>query len=272
MNDFSNVTQGWTRYFADRVQALLEFIPHCEIDRLRKSFVRRLGIYPNISASRHKESAGFSLEAHHSSSRRSTRGGCDMKFRYLGFFLLMATLGFAQANNSDGDAAFQKLSALVGDWEGKYEWTGGRPGGELKASYYLTGNSSALVENLIMGGVPSMTTVYHLDNGDLRATHFCAAKNQPRLKASKIDLSNGTITFALVDVTNVSSLAAPFVHGLDVQLAGGDRLELTFHFENAGKKSDEHITLKRVAKTSSRRRLKPTLNPMVRLPRHCAPG
>jgi hypothetical protein len=91
-----------------------------------------------------------------------------------------------------------------------------------------------------------MTTVYHLDNGDLRATHFCAAKNQPRLKASKIDLTKGTITFALVDVTNVPSLAAPFVHGLDVQLSDADHLELTFHFENAGKKSEEHITLKRV--------------------------
>jgi hypothetical protein len=144
----------------------------------------------------------------------------------------------------------RKLSALVGDWEGHYEWTGGRPGGELKASYYLMGNSSALVENLIMAGVPSMTTVYHLDNGDLRMTHFCAAKNQPRLKAGKIDLTKGRIEFALVDVTNVPSLAAPFVHGLDVQLAGDDKVELTFHFENAGKKSDEHITLKRVVAKS----------------------
>ena len=173
-----------------------------------------------------------------------------MNFRYFGLLLLLSSIGFAQATPPDGDAAFKKLSALVGDWEGHYEWTGGRPGGELKASYYLTGNSSALVENLIMGGVPTMTTVYHLDNGDLRATHFCAAKNQPRLKAEKIEMTKGTIQFALVDVTNVKSLAAPFVHGLDVQLADADHLELTFHFENAGKKSDEHITLKRVGGNS----------------------
>ena len=173
-----------------------------------------------------------------------------MKFYYLSLFLFIASLGSAQTKGPDGDAAFQKLSAAVGDWEGHYEWTGGRPGGDLKASYYLTGNSSALVENLIMGGAPSMTTVYHLDNGDLRATHYCAAKNQPRLKAEKIDMTKGTIQFALVDVTNVKSLAAPFVHGLDVQLSDADHLELTFHFENAGKKSDEHITLKRVAAKS----------------------
>jgi hypothetical protein len=98
-----------------------------------------------------------------------------------------------------------------------------------------------------MEGVPTMTSVYHLDNADLRMTHFCAAKNQPRLKASKLDLANRTISFAFLDVTNVSSLAAPFVHGLDIQWVGPDQLALTFHFEAGGKKSDEHITLKRVA-------------------------
>jgi hypothetical protein len=171
-----------------------------------------------------------------------------MKFRFVGLFLLVATVGFAQAGAADSEAAgaFKKLSALAGDWEGKYEWTGGRAGGTLKASYYLTGNSSALVENLIMEGVPTMTSVYHLDNSDLRMTHFCAAKNQPRLKASKIDMAKGVISFAFVDVTNVPSLAAPFVHGLDVELRGPDQLALTFHFEAAGKKSDEHIMLQRV--------------------------
>ena len=174
-----------------------------------------------------------------------------MKFRYLGIFLLMATIGFAQAKSSDGDAAFQKLSALVGDWEGTYEWTGARhDSGKMNVHYYLTGNGSALVEDLSTGDAPSMTSVYHLDNGDLRATHFCGARNQPRLKADKIDLAKSTVEFSLVDVTNVKSMAAPFVHGLDIQLRGDDKLELTFHFENAGKKSDEHITLKRVGAVS----------------------
>jgi len=174
-----------------------------------------------------------------------------MRHRCLGLFLLLTAIGFAQAKSSDGEAAFQKLSALVGDWEGPYQWTGARSdSGKMKVHYYMTGASSALVEDLSTGDTPSMTTVYHLANSDLRATHFCAAHNQPRLKASNINLAKGTIEFGFVDVTNVTSLAAPFVHGLDVHLADADHLELTFHFENAGKKSDEHITLKRVAKTS----------------------
>jgi hypothetical protein len=172
----------------------------------------------------------------------------SMKIRHAAWFLLLASLGFAQSSTTTGEAAFQKLSALVGDWQGSYEWTGARhDGGKMNVHYYLTGNGSALVEDLSTGDTPSMTTVYHLDNGDLRLTHYCAARNQPRLKATKIDLGKGTMEFTFVDVTNVPSLAAPFVHGLDVKVANADQLELTFHFESAGKKSDEHISLKRMS-------------------------
>jgi hypothetical protein len=86
------------------------------------------------------------------------------------------------------------------------------------------------------------------DNSDLRLTHFCGTKNQPRLKAKEIDLAKGRIDFELVDVTNVSLPAAPFVHGLEVEYSKPDQLGLTFHFEAAGKKSDEHIRRKRIVK------------------------
>jgi len=168
-----------------------------------------------------------------------------MKVWWTGFLVLVATFGFAQASGSDAKDAFQTLSTLAGDWEGTYEWTGARKdAGKMNAHYYLTGNGSALVEDLSNGGAPS---VYHLDNADLRVTHFCAARNQPRLKASKIDTAKKAIEFSFVDVTNVTSMGAPFVHGLSVELASPDQLNLTFHFEAAGKKSDEHIALKRVA-------------------------
>jgi hypothetical protein len=170
-----------------------------------------------------------------------------MRLGSLTLVLLVAALANAQPPGSDALAGFQQLSALEGSWEGQYEWTGARTGtGKMDATNYLTGNSSALVENLLMEGVPVMTSVYHLDNSDLRVTHFCAARNQPRLKASRIDLPRKEIDFALVDVTNVPSLDAPFVHGLEVRFAGPDQVSLTFLFESAGKKSSERIDLKRV--------------------------
>ncbi len=92
----------------------------------------------------------------------------------------------SQAQDGRGATAFGQLKSLAGDWEGTYEWTGTGAGGSMTATYSLSGNGSAVVETLTMGGVPGMTSVYHLDGADLRMTHFCAAQNQPRLKAHRI--------------------------------------------------------------------------------------
>ena len=92
-----------------------------------------------------------------------------------------------------------------------------------------------------------MTTVYHADGPDLRMTHYCGARNQPRLKASKIDLAGGALDFAFVDATNLSAPDAPHVTGLEVRFGDADRLTLVFLFEGAGKSSRERISLHRVS-------------------------
>lgn len=53
--------------------------------------------------------------------------------------------------------AFDKLRALSGDWAGTVAWTG-KSASNVSAHYYLTGNGSAVVEDLSNG----MTTLYHL--------------------------------------------------------------------------------------------------------------
>jgi hypothetical protein len=150
------------------------------------------------------------------------------------------------AAETPADHSFKHLKELVGDWEGTYEWSHGRTeSGKLKASYYLTGNGSALVENLIMGGSSMMTTVYHLDGHDLRMTHYCGAKNQPRLKASRIEES--VIEFAFVDVTN-AGVSPAYVNGCRIQFLEGDRLNLRFTFGGgSGNGAIENIVLTRVA-------------------------
>ena len=117
-----------------------------------------------------------------------------------------AAAAFAAPQASPGregpaPGALARLAALTGEWEGSFEWTGGRASrGAMGARYFTTGNGSAVVETLTVDGVPSMTTVYHLDGPDLRMTHYCAARNQPRLKASRIDLANGAIDFERISL------------------------------------------------------------------------
>jgi hypothetical protein len=174
---------------------------------------------------------------------------CRFAFTALVCFVLPCV---SQAQDSSGAAAFGQLKALAGDWEGTYEWTGARTAaGSMTATYYATGNGSALVENLIMEGIPVMTSVYHLDGADLRMTHFCAAQNQPRLKAERVDLAHGIIDFGFVDVTNLPSPDASHVDGLELRLIDSDHITVTFLFQSGDKESRERIVLKRVQRKAS---------------------
>jgi hypothetical protein len=170
-------------------------------------------------------------------------------------FNILAGLAVAcvsEAQDDSGATAFGKLKSLVGDWEGTYQWTGALTAtGSMNAAYYLTGNGSALVENLMMDGVPIMTSVYHLDGADLRMTHYCGAQNQPRLKVERIDLAHGAVDFGFVDITNLRSPDAPHVHGLELRLIDSNDITVTFLFQSGGKESRERIALRRVERKSS---------------------
>jgi hypothetical protein len=144
--------------------------------------------------------------------------------------------------------ALARLASLSGAWEGTFQWSGGRDArGPVRATYETTGNGSAVLERLVMDGVPSMMSAYHLDGADLRVTHYCAAKNQPRLRADRIDLAHGVLDFAFVDATNLASPDAPHVEGISLELRDADHVTLTFRFVIAGKTSLERLELARAA-------------------------
>jgi hypothetical protein len=159
---------------------------------------------------------------------------------------LWATTGALGGDENKAAKALEGIKSLAGDWAGTAEWTGARSGTyPMNASYYVTGNGSALVENLISEGSPVMTSVYHLDGADLRMTHFCGAQNQPRLKADQIDLTRGVINFVFIDITNLRSPDAPHVHGMEMRLMNPNRIVITFLFQNGNRESRERIDLNR---------------------------
>jgi hypothetical protein len=165
----------------------------------------------------------------------------------VGTIVCLGLAQISQAQDGRGATAFGQLKSLAGDWEGTYEWTGIGAGGSMTATYSLSGNGSAVVETLTMDGVPSMTSVYHLDGTDLRMTHFCAAQNQPRLQAHRIDPADGAIDFAFVDATNLRSADAAHVHGLEMRFIDPGHITLTFLVQSGGQGSRERIVLERVA-------------------------
>ncbi|HEV8200313.1 MAG TPA: hypothetical protein VGS03_09855 [Candidatus Polarisedimenticolia bacterium] len=149
-------------------------------------------------------------------------------------------------------AVFEKLRALAGDWSGTYEWSGGRSGGgAIEVKYAVVARNSVVIETLIQGGEPTMTSVYHLDGADLRMTHYCAAQNQPRLKASRIDAAHGEIDFAFVDVTNLASPTAGHVHGAEIRMPDADHLTIVFLFLAGKNESRERLELRRAGAAAS---------------------
>jgi hypothetical protein len=146
----------------------------------------------------------------------------------------------------DVAAAFGALKGLVGEWSGAVLWTGARTGtGSLDVRYHLTGNGSAVVEDLVSDGVIAMTSVYHMDGHDLRLTHFCGAGNQPRLEASRIGPEARTLHFAFVDITNLKTPETGHVTAVDLRIVSAGKAVLTFTFLAAGKESYERIDLTR---------------------------
>ncbi len=161
--------------------------------------------------------------------------------------VLFSTMGQSRAEPSNnGPQALAQLRTLAGEWHGTFQWSGARSdAGKMNATYYLTGNGSAVVENLVIDSTTVMTSVYHLDGGELRMTHYCAAQNQPRLKARSFDPGSGTIDFEFVDATNLTSPEAPHVNGLVLRNPDNNHLELQFMFQAGTKQSLERITLSR---------------------------
>ena len=157
-----------------------------------------------------------------------------------------ASMSALSAEQTDSSKALGHIKALIGNWSGTFQWTGGRhDSGSMNATYYVTGNGSAVVENLMNESTPVRTSVYHLDGPDLRMTHFCGAQNQPRLQAHRIDLDRGAIDFEFVDATNLRSPDAPHVHRLEIRLIDANHLTLTFLFQSGSVESREQIDLKR---------------------------
>src|SRR5258708_30371944 len=118
----------------------------------------------------------------------------NLKVPWIFFGCAAATISALLAEQTESSKALGQIKALIGNWSGTFQWTGGRnDSGSMNATYYVAGNGSAVVENLMNQSVPVMTSVYHLDGPDLRMTHFCRAQNHPRLKPRHIHLDHGAI-------------------------------------------------------------------------------
>lgn len=148
-----------------------------------------------------------------------------------------AFAGWAAEGDNDASyaAAFERLKSLVGTWE--YQ---SRDGETREVVYSLTGEGSALIERF-----QDMASVYHMDGDDLRMTHYCGDKNQPRMKAVAYDPGKGVLQFDFVDVTNVAEPDDYYTREVRISFFDHDHAEVYFNGLKKGMAVPVTIDLRR---------------------------
>jgi hypothetical protein len=133
----------------------------------------------------------------------------------LALFALAAACNVLSAGYSS--AAFKKLQALAGDWEGTDDKR--QP---VKTNFKSIVSNTAMMETLSPTGMEEMVTVYSLDGDGIALVHFCPTNNQPRMRAVP---SSSEIKELAFDFQGASNLLSP-------KIGHQHHLLITFEDEN----------------------------------------
>ncbi len=113
---------------------------------------------------------------------------------------------------ADNKAEFNYLKGLEGKWivqggdEGIFGW-----------EFDLTSRDGVIIERLKTGTATEMLTIYNLDDGILRANHFCQLQNQPKLIAASSETEGDLHFLCTEEVGNTTSHDELHMHGVHFQ-------------------------------------------------------
>src|ERR1700732_2008624 len=158
--------------------------------------------------------------------------------------LLAGLAGSRQVGAAGTSAdAFAQLKTLVGHWE------------EQKASeskstldIELTAGGTTLLEKFRMveqGKPVEMITMYYLDGGQVKLTHYCMAGNQPTMRGSYAPETK-TLTFDFEKATNLKGANDGHMHHAVYKFIDNDHFQTTWTFQKDQKNAfTEDVTYAR---------------------------
>jgi len=151
-----------------------------------------------------------------------------------GLALVLAMAWVHRAESNDVQGAFQKLQTLVGEWEGA-----SADGRKAETTFREVANGSVLMEEFRFieeegDDASEMITMYHLDGDRLVLTHYCVAKNQPRMEGSWSAQDPERFVFSFLDATNLESTDEGHMHRAELELVGRDRFKTAWTFMKDG--------------------------------------
>lgn len=140
----------------------------------------------------------------------------------------------------NGVLAFERLTSLAGEWKGTQDGT------EMKLTYTLTADGSALMEEF-RAGKTVMVTMFTVDGDHLIATHYCSAGNQPQMVTKAItEPSAKSWTFSLSRVTGLKTPGDWHNTGLTVTMEDDQHLTQVWTYEYNGKSGTNTFRFTRV--------------------------
>lgn len=102
----------------------------------------------------------------------------------------------AVATAQDRAALLDQIKSLAGTWEA----TDDQGQTQVGTVFAVSSNGSVVREIMFPGGQHEMTNIYHMDGPTLLMTHYCAAGNQPRMRAQSG--APGIIAFRFDGISN----------------------------------------------------------------------
>jgi hypothetical protein len=163
-------------------------------------------------------------------------------------YLLLVGFSMAYAGEHSnlpysGSKEFERMKALVGVWEGTSNMS--KEGEKVRVEYRLSSGGSSVVETLFPGTPQEMVSVYFDNKGHLTMTHYCALRNQPRMKLQKADAQN--LNFMFVGGTNIAPKKDAYMRSLTITVVDRNHIiEKWTLFEDGKEKEMSVFELSRV--------------------------
>lgn len=111
------------------------------------------------------------------------------------------------------------MKSLEGEWT-----TVDDSGNTLTAAVFAVSSNGSVVREVMFPGQPhEMTNVYHMDGDTMVVTHYCAAGNQPRMRA-RADSDPTVIVFERDGVSNLTGSDQKYMGGLTLTRKDADTL------------------------------------------------
>lgn len=127
----------------------------------------------------------------------------------------------------------EAVAALEGRWVGGPE---GSPTGVTE--FFVSSGGSAVREVMLPGTEMEMTNMYTLDGNGLVMTHYCAAGNQPHMRATSIE--GGRVVFESIGVSDLKSTDEYYMGAMTIVFIDEDNIEQRWVSYMNGERDDEN--------------------------------